>query len=314
MYESVLNRVLAAYSIVPVEIHCYQKGYRNEIWPVLTRDGRMINVTFYKREPGIVERINRADAVSEYLADAGMPTRRRIDSRVLQLKGRTLTYVAVYTYLPGLTIPWEAYTMRHIKLLGKTMSDMHVFLQDMPMDNLPSVYDEYLAIIDRMEHYFASDDVKRAVAGKLHVTLKVSFDDYRQLLHTCEALPQQPLHMDFVRGNILFEGENISGILDFEKTARGNTVVDIARTLAFLLVDCKYKTEDKVRKYFLQSGYAKRGARDDIGDDFTRERLVELFLLYDFYKFLRHNPYESLAANEHYTRTRDILVNRGVIL
>jgi hypothetical protein len=120
--------------------------------------------------------------------------------------------------------------------------------------------------------------------------------------------------MDFVRGNILFEGDEISGILDFEKTASGHTVMDISRTLAFLLVDCKYKTIDKVIKYFLYSGYQKRGKNKDIGNDADRKILVEMFLFYDLYKFLLHNPYEFLQQNEHYVRTKDILIGRGVLL
>ncbi len=127
--------------------------------------------------------------------------------------------------------------------------------------------------------------------------------------------------MDFVRGNILFKGSKICGILDFEKAGYGIKLLDIARTLAFLLVDCKYKNEVKIRKYFLQSGYIKRG-----GADFNRriintadkkldllEELVNTFLIYDFYKFLRHNPYEFLHQNEHFIRTKKYLLERGVI-
>lgn len=315
MYQGVLEKVLMKYDIGFVDIFHHQKGYRNEIWPIEIDDGQMINVTFFKREPGSLERILRADAVSEYLASKGMPTRRRFDKRTMQLKGsRGETNVAVYTYLPGDTIPWEAYTMKHMKQLGQTMSDMHAHLADMSMNDIPSVYDEYLAVIDRMQVYFTKPQVVEAVGQKLDMQLEIRFDLYRRLLEQCDTLlSHQVLHMDFVRGNILFKDDEVSGILDFEKTAIGSPVVDIARTLAFLLVDCKYKSQDKVYKYFLYSGYKKRGAAKNIGDVKTRELLIELFLLYDFYKFLRHNPYESLYANEHYTRTRDMLIERSVI-
>ncbi len=113
----------------------------------------------------------------------------------------------------------------------------------------------------------------------------------------------------------------MTGILDFEKTAYGHPVFDVARTLAFLLVDCEYKGEAKIRKYFLQSGYNKRGTvnfRNPIikhGNRTTNllESLIDLFLLYDFYKFLRHNPYEFLEQNHHYKRTRDILLTRNML-
>lgn len=293
-----------------------QKGYRNEIWPVVTDGGQMINITFFKREPGIVDRINRADKVSEYLSDLGLPVRVRIDPRVLVVKsGAIVTNVGIYNYLPGNTIPWEAYTMKHIKALGLMMSDMHAKLSDAPQTNLPSVYNEYLEILRSMKVYFDMQGVKIAMETKLGLKLDGGMlKKYEDILRKYSGLSGQiPLHMDFVRGNILFEGSNISGILDFEKTALGHNIVDIARTLAFLLVDCKYKSADKVYKYFVYSGYQKRGQTKDIGDDEDSDVFVGMFLIHDFYKFLLHNPYESLGQNEHFIRTRDVLVARGII-
>lgn len=317
MYEFALPKVMDMYGIKYQRIFDYQKGYRNEIWPILTADNQMINVTFYKREAGILNRINHADAVSLYLSKLGMPTRQRFDPRILTLKnGNTTTSIGVYEYLPGKTIPWEAYTMAHIKLLGMTMSNMHAYLSDMDMTSFPSVYDEYLNIIKRMKTYFSKPDVAEAIDRKLHIKVDIKkLDNYTKLLQKYKTLSgQQVLHMDFVRGNILFDGLKISGILDFEKTSKGHTIVDIARTLAFLLVDCKYKPTKKTYKYFLYSGYQKRGQNKNIGDNNDRNEFIDMFLFYDLYKFLLHNPYESLCENEHYNRTKDILIKRGVVL
>lgn len=317
MYRSILPDVLEMYDIKYQQIFDHQKGYRNEIWPILTTDNKMINVTFYKREDGIVDRIRRADKVSEFLAEVGMPARKRFDKRILTLKNKnTTTNVSVYEYLPGNTIPWEAYTMEHIKTLGETMSNMHELMSRIHTSGFPSVYEEYLTIIDRMKKYFADEQVVKAISRKLELKINIKkLDEYAELLDQYSMLPgQQVLHMDFVRGNVLFNETEIAGILDFEKTTIGHTVVDIARTLAFLLVDCKYKKPEKVIKYFLYSGYLKRGNNKDIGNNETRVKLMEMFLFYDFYKFLRHNPYESLHLNEHYNRTKDILVKRGVVL
>lgn len=317
MYEFAVPKVLAAYGVKYSRVFDPQKGYRNEIWPVMADDGQMLNVTFYKRETGIINKIRCANLASEYLATCGLPTRQRFDNRTLVLKTSFgVTNINVYNYLPGTTIPWEAYTMAHIKNLGMVMSNMHAYLCNMPADGFSSVYDEYIQIIERMKCYFSGSAVQKAINQKLKLEIKVKLlDEYLKLLEKYKSEPgQQVLHMDFVRGNILFDGTEISGILDFEKTAVGHTIMDISRTLAFLLVDCKYKTADKVNKYFLYSGYKKRGQAQDIGNDKLRDQLVEMFLIYDLYKFLRHNPYESLNLNEHYVRTRDILVKSGVLL
>lgn len=324
--QLLLQRILNGYGIHGASVLPPQKGYRNQSFPVVPPDGSTLNVILYKSESGILERIKRANYIADYAADNGLPARRTHSSRIAQLKSGTyLKYAALYSYLPGHTIPWEAYTQDHLKLLGKTMSDMHAVLVTADSSDLPDVSEEYLAIVERMRSYFGQAPVQRALADK--VLLRVPpgiFDSFSQLLTGCKLLPgKQALHMDFVRSNILFgdalpEDEfkvRITGILDFEKTAYGHPLFDVARTLAFLLVDCKYKTPDKVRKYFLGSGYIKRGSSDltaryvDMIDP-----LIDLFLFYDFYKFLRHNPYESLADNQHFIRTAELLITRHLVV
>ncbi|HVI69244.1 MAG TPA: phosphotransferase [Magnetospirillaceae bacterium] len=306
--EAVVARILDAYSVDFLAIAAAQKGYRNSSFAVKTAHGTL-NVILYKTEAGMAERIQRANFVGDFLAHRGLPARQTYSSRIIRLRGTALTkYAAIYHYLPGDTIPWEAYTMKHIKALGEAMGKMHAVLRNFS-GTLPGATDELKALHARMRRYFSDIHVSRAMWQKLSLIIsKHTFDKLPVSLH----LKNQALHLDFVRGNILFQGAKITGILDFEKTARGPVEYDLARTLAFLFVDCKYKTEPKIRKYFLQSGYIKRGG-GVIVDAGLLERLVSFFLLHDFYKFLRHNPYEALQRNEHFMRTRLVLLQRGLL-
>lgn len=199
--------------------------------------------------------------------------------------------------------------MRRLKELGQTMATMHSAVRDYS-GMLPSLIGELTALHARMQQYFVNQSVSTALQQKLDI--QVSVFNFTEVFTHASRLPAQPLHMDFVRGNILFTGNTISGILDFEKAAQGPPIFDIARTLAFLLVDCKHKPAAKIRKYFLQSGYVKRGGQQ-LPSPNLLETLVSFFLLHDFYKFLRHNPYEYLPRNEHFMRTRSILLQRGLI-
>lgn len=317
--SDLVDRILRAYGVDFTSVLPPQKGYRNESFPVVKADGTMANLILYKREPGILEKIKAANAVSDYLHEQGFSVRHTINPKIIQLKTADgyLKYGALYNYLDGHTIPWEGYTQDHLKVVGKTMSDMHAALADFSYDALPDVTDEYLDIVARMREYFNDAPVQRALAEKLLLRVNPeAFDEFVQLLTGAKLLPnKQALHMDFVRSNILFQEDDnefkvkVSGILDFEKTAYGHPLFDIARTLAFLLVDCKHKESIKVRKYFLGGGYIKRGAANlpskYIG---MLDPLVNLFLFYDFYKFLRHNPYESLPDNEHFMRTAQLLI------
>ncbi len=315
--QQLVSRIVTAYGVAHTAIGTAQKGYRNASYAVATPSGRL-NLIIYKSEPGILARIKNANAIGAFLQDRGGGVRAPREHRVIRLTTPlgVQKYAALYNYLPGQTIPWEAYTMEHIKALGAAMGDMHAKLADFDAKALPDVTKENLALIKRMARYFADPNVQRALQQKLG--LAASAPDFAKIMRLAQRFPgRQALHMDFVRGNILFDGARITGIVDFEKAAFGHPLFDIARTLAFLLVDCKYKAEPKIRKYFLQSGYAKRGkARLTtiiIGKTNVLETLVTFYLWHDFYKFLRHNPYESLAANQHFTRTKAMLLKRGLI-
>ncbi|HEU4914238.1 MAG TPA: phosphotransferase [Candidatus Saccharimonadales bacterium] len=325
LQDATIARVLKKYGLDYVDIGQPQKGYRNQSFPIHLRDGQAVNLILYKREPGILEKIKAANAVSAFLWNQAFPVRHPIREQIIQLKaGAYLKYGALYNYLDGSTIPWEGYTQDHIKVLGKTLGDMHAALTGFDPADLPDVADEYLEITKRMRAYFNDAPVQRALADKLLLRIPPeAFDGFEQLLTGAKLLPRkQALHMDFVRSNILFEDEGdgefkvkISGILDFEKTAYGHPLFDVARTLAFLLVDCKYKEPTKVRKYFLGGGYIKRSKATIPSKHLGMlDPLVDLFLFYDFYKFLRHNPYESLPDNEHFMRTAQLLIPRHLVV
>lgn len=326
MYQKYISRLLSLYAIDPLRIHEPQKGYRNEIYPVETTTGEMVQVTFYKSEIGILKRVARADRVSSYLSDNGMPARRRINQKTAQLRSPSRTiYAGLYNYLPGSTIAWEAYSRKHIVLLGKTLSDMHATLASYKAIDESPIEDELGALLIRIKAYFSDHRVSLALADKLGVTLSIHYLHFALMMNGVRRLPgKQSLHMDFVRSNVLFspakpgdvctfESLSISGILDFEKTATGHPLYDVARSLAFLLVDCKYKSAESVTKYFVHSGYQKRGQAHLVHTGRLLDEMVLFFLIHDFYKFLQHNPYEMLWQNEHFIRTRDILRHRGVL-
>ncbi len=308
MDDGVIGRVMQLYGISYKSVLAPQKGYRNSSYPIETDRG-ILNLILYKSEPDILARIKRTNHIGNFLAERGLPARQSFDNRILKVAGSAQTrYAGLYHYLPGTTISWEGYSMEHLKALGEVIGRMHASLKDYP-EELPSVVGESLKLQKRMQSYLFQAGVQRALQKKLNLTVQPF--SFTELLDELDRQPnQQALHMDFVRGNILFEGKVISGILDFEKAAFGSPTFDIARTLAFLLVDCKYKAELKVRKYFLQSGYIKRG-----GGDLPAEidQLVVFYLLHDFYKFLLHNPYENLPQNEHFVRTKDRLLGVGLI-
>lgn len=315
----VLNDVAKMYGHKLLAYLGSDSGYRNVSHFFQTSGGERLNFILYKNEPGVVDLIERTNSLGRHVAERGLPVRQPVDSRIIRVGVR---YGSLYGYLRGQTIPWEAYTMKHIKLLGYGLAKFHEAARGYEGD-LPNVEDVYLDINLRMAEYYGETDVREATRSKLG--LYISLPDFNDILRTMKRHDsRQALHMDFVRSNLLFAetGElavgsvAMSGILDLEKAARGHVLFDVARTLAFLLVDCD-RPEEKTRKYFLLSGYTKRGEGrlDEInyqGKD-VLESLLDMFLFYDLYKLLRQNPYEFLLENHHYRRTVAVLRARKVL-
>lgn len=309
-------------------------GYRNTSY-VFSQDWTSYNLLVYGRSDTTRAHIDEINRVGELLSDAGLPVRRPADARILRLhSGPWRRYVALYGYLPGHTISWEAYTMKHMKLLGWALADFHGAANAVADSSAPRAEDAMESAVERIRAYFTPE-----VTAAVQRVLKVSLDPHLldHLNAFCSALRILPdaqlLHMDFVRGNILFDHADpesrwaidslaLTGILDLEKIAVGHPLVDIARSLAFLITDCSNKTEAQIRRYFLQSGYIRRGQSQvkpisvilpsQVKCD-VLESCLSYFWLYDFYKFLRSNPYESLAENYHYCRTRDILLQKNLL-
>jgi Ser/Thr protein kinase RdoA (MazF antagonist) len=318
-----LAAIAAKYGVSIASYGPVEGGYRNISHSFNAADGTSYNFILYKKEPGSVELIRRTNALGAYVAAAGLPVRTPLDKRILRVGTR---YGSLYGYLGGETIPWEAYTMKHIKLLGWAMARFHSAAAEYSGPTLPNVEAVYVDILGRMKAYFADPAVQKALAEKLQVTVEIP-DSTEFLQSALRIHGRTPLHMDLVRSNVLFREKQpgdvlvidtlaLSGILDLEKAAVGHPLFDIARTLAFLLVDCP-KPADKLYRYFLDSGYRKRGGRElrpvyAEGQDML-ETLLTLFLTYDFYKFLKQNPYESLSKNHHFKRTADILRSRKVL-
>ncbi|HET7528945.1 MAG TPA: phosphotransferase [Candidatus Saccharimonadales bacterium] len=298
-------------------------GYRNRSYPFTTEAGEHLNFIVYKDEPDILNRVRNANKVSGLLS-AGLPARTPYDGRLIEVAacGRRLVG-CLYLYLPGEVIPWEAYTAKHLKLLGQAMAKVHNALSETDGAFLPDVEDEYLAITGRMRTYFSQPGVKQAMKEKLGLNIRHEVFDYcASVINLCRRLPdRQALHMDLVRGNILFDegsgGLFISGILDFEKASYGFRYFDLGRTLAFLLTDSFYKSDQEVFKNFLLRGYVRAGGGEyksiKVGKTDLLAAIIDLFCVYDFYKFLKHAPYESLPDNHHFVRTRERLLKRGLV-
>jgi Ser/Thr protein kinase RdoA (MazF antagonist) len=339
MSEKIVKAALGFYGLEPRRIFAEAKGYRNRNYRVLTTSDEDLNLVFYKKEEGILARVRRADFWAEAAAEAGLSTRIVYDPRILSLGDGRIA--RLYRWLPGETIPWEGWTMKSLKLLGQAMSDLHFAWSETngaqvksprtgagkvrAQVKMPRVYDENMDILERERVYFADENAFLVLRRKTGIIINPAVFKYLERgLAAAEKEPDGICHMDLTRGNVLFGAASdgdawrmgdlaLAGIIDFEKVSAGTPLFDIARTLAFLFADVAGKSQSDIYKYLIVSGYNKRGRGSINLDKKLLDCLIGFYLFYDFYKFLRHNPYESLSENYHFGRTRDILLARKMI-
>jgi Ser/Thr protein kinase RdoA (MazF antagonist) len=313
--KQLIKRVSRLYGLQPTAYSPPKKGYRNRSY-AFTAGTQDFNLIVYKQEVGTVALIERANSVGDALAQAGYPARQTVDGRILRVGHR---YACLYRYVSGVTIPWEAYTRRYLVELGMMMARMHHFLSKTAL-SLPNIEDVLAEQMVDMVAYFSQPGVQQALRAKLKLTLSAEVVSAHEplLSDLGELSGRQPLHMDYVRGNVLFAVTSatptITGVIDFEKAAIGHPLIDVARTLAFLAVDCKYQTPARVQRYFMHVGYLQLA--QEATSNMTPTLfggVINLFLLHDFYKFLAHNPYESLHKNLHFKRTVALLAQKRLL-
>lgn len=270
-----------------ISVFAIEQGFMNNVYKICIGDKSYIAIFYNKNRynnsyaKNFLEEINN---ICLFLKSNSIPCR-VTNNQIVQVDGR---FLGIYDFIEGKTLSWEAYTRRHLTSLSETMNKMHTVLQDYKGTRYIPSWNDYLPIDYKKLHKYYTENLP-TIETKLGIKIEIEKIEslYKNIINR-PVSNKQLVHMDFVRGNILFDNNyKITGILDFEKMLIGDTQLDRARTYAFLVVDCKYKTKEQIDYYFGK------------GD----KNLVEYFWLRDFWKFLSCNPYESLSQNEHYQGT-----------
>ena len=301
------------------------QGYMNQVL-VIESEGAKYTAIFYnanrysskKEKQDLDEKYKFAEYLDENGLPSRVPTYSKDDKHILKytFNNGDQNLFGLYKYLEGETIPWEAYTRRHLYALGELTKKLHdLGSKYLEQGNNLEVWDEYLKDDStKMFDYFNAHEV--VIIEKLGIEINFEFENLK--LESSNDEQESLLHMDIVRGNVLFSDTKeelrypITGLLDFEKTLIGPTVVELARSLAFLLVDCAYKDEGEIIFYFLKQAYGINNVKEYWETSNIRDYLI-YFLLRDLWKFLTANPYRSLGVNFHYQRTVEYLIHFNAI-
>jgi homoserine kinase type II len=154
--------------------------------------------------------------------------------------------VSIYRYHEGRVLPVMRLRPTQLETIGRSLGELHVIGKGYKkgIDNRFSferIADLYLSVRNRLPNYFR----------KITRTLE---DEIEYLTRYLEGkLPKGIIHGDLFADNLLFRGERLTAMLDFEAACRGKFIFDIATAVnALCFVDGGYSLD---RFRYLLHGY-----------------------------------------------------------
>ncbi len=154
--------------------------------------------------------------------------------------------LSLFRYVEGRVVPIARLRPTQLETIGRTLGELHVIGKGYKkgIDNRFSferIADLYIAVKGRLPNYFR----------KVTRTLE---DEIEYLSRYLEGkLPKGIIHGDLFADNLLFRGEKLTAMLDFEAACRGKFIYDIATAVnALCFIDEGYSLD---RFRYLLRGY-----------------------------------------------------------
>jgi homoserine kinase type II len=154
--------------------------------------------------------------------------------------------VSLFRYHEGRVLPVAKLRPSHLETIGHALGELHIIGKGYKkgIDNRFSferIADLYLNVRNRLPNYFR----------KVTRTLE---DEIEYLTRYLEGkLPKGIIHGDLFTDNLLFRGEKLTAVLDFEAACRGKFIFDIATAVnALCFIDGGYSLE---RFRYVLQGY-----------------------------------------------------------
>jgi homoserine kinase type II len=238
------RHILEAYDLVPpIELFLMNgRGVNNVIQGVRTGAGDFVLKTYQTHASVAV--IENEHRLLRWLTEAGLPF--AVPAPLPARDGSTICWGppahwhALFTWLPG--GPGDARQSTHLAAAGQALGAVHARLKLFPADPSPGV-----AAFGDLDHIHPQvpDPLElftrhQAYDGEEYASLLQWWETEVRALrafveHAYTALPTQTIHGDFVMGNLLFQADDVTAVLDWEFAAQDVRAMDVATLLVSVL-------------------------------------------------------------------------------
>ncbi len=223
------------------------QGSVNSNYLVETAKGRfLLRVDEVKTESEVKREIDLLAFLRKHSFPCPHPLQDRMGRYWRECEGKC---ASLYRYHEGRIVPPERLRPTQLETIGRTLGELHVIGKGYKkgIDNRFSferIADLYLSVRGRLPNYFR----------KISRTLEDEVDYLTRYLEG--KLPKGVIHGDLFADNVLFRGEKLTAVLDFEAACRGKFIFDLATAVnALCFVDSQYSLD---RFRFLLHGYRWR--------------------------------------------------------
>lgn len=227
--EKSISKILEKYDLGKVlEVYLIKKGSVHSNHVLTTTKGKFILRVYQERTN---EQIILEMKLLKRLSNVALP----IPKVILNMKKEFITEyenkkIGIFTFLEGEHIKDKDATLKQIESIGFYMGKFHKNLEGFKPKEVLS------------KHNYDEKWVRQLLVNvkKDLPDLPISYQKY--VLETLDnlkisQLPQGLNHGDLHDDNVLFKGDNVSGILDFDDCFYGNILSDVGSGIAFWCID-----------------------------------------------------------------------------
>jgi len=138
--------------------------------------------------------------------------------------------LSLYRWLDGQVVRPDRLTSPRLENVGRALADLHLIGKSYKKGI------ENRFTYDRVAHLYA--DVRDRLPPYFRKIVRTLDDEIAYLEHYLEnKLPKGIIHGDLFNDNLLFKGDKLVAVLDFEAACRGKFVFDLATAVNALCVD-----------------------------------------------------------------------------
>lgn len=204
------------------------RGSVNTHYLLSTSRGKyLLKIDEVKSEMEVKREIDLLVFLKKYGYPCPQPLADRKGRQYRELGGKC---ISLYKHLEGDLIGPEELSFNHLENMGRVLADLHTIGKGYKkgIDNRFSferIYELYRDVREKLPSYFK----------KIVRTLDEEIDYLHSYLEG--KLPKGIIHGDLFSDNVLFKGEKVAAVLDFEASCRGKFVFDLATAVNALCFD-----------------------------------------------------------------------------